>query len=183
MTDTDHRQIVDTGLEHDGGLDYHSKPERVWTAFDRSEAYLDSRPVGGPYNPRAEYGDPDWREPESDDEAAARTAHLEAQPRSPETLGWIERIAAISEQDRDVIEAGIAMTHAQATHDPDEIAEATANYQAAVAASYARPDRGVHDQPESGEDELSDLLDGEFTDPEPEFTDPEPEFDEEEAER
>lgn len=140
MTNTEHRQITITEAEGDEpGRDYRSKPERLWTAFDRSEAYLDSRPVGGLYNPAAEYGDPDWREPESDDEAAARTAHLAAQPRDPATLAWIERVAAISETDRALVEAEIALSHAQATHDPDEIAEAYADYQAELAASYARP--------------------------------------------
>lgn len=41
-------------------------------------AYLDSRPdETSPFNPAAEYGDPDWREPASDEEATARTAWLE----------------------------------------------------------------------------------------------------------
>ncbi|GAA4906538.1 hypothetical protein EV188_103487 [Actinomycetospora succinea] len=49
----------------------------TWTATQH-EAYLDSRPdETAPYNPAAEYGEPDWREPASDAEAAARTAWLD----------------------------------------------------------------------------------------------------------
>lgn len=73
----------------DGGQGWRSKPEQQWTSFDRSEAYLDTRPVGGPFDPALDYGHPDWREPESDIEAAARLAHLEAEraarpPQAPE---------------------------------------------------------------------------------------------------
>jgi len=110
--------------------------ERSWTA-DEQEAYLDSRPAGGPYNPTAEYGDPDWREPESDDEAAARTAHLDTQPRDPETTEWVERVAAISAEEQALIDAGVDLEHARATHDPGEIADARADYQAALAAVEA----------------------------------------------
>ena len=153
---------------------------RSWTAAE-SEAYLDSRPVGGPYNPAAEYGDPHWREPESDDEAAARTAHLDAQPRDPETTAWVERVAAISEQEKALVDAGVDLEHAQATHDPDEVADAQAAYDAALAEVQAHElgeaEPGGEPQPgEVGEaSELPDWLDGEFTDPEPER-------DEEEAE-
>ena len=146
-------QVTTSGRGPDeAGRGYRSKPEHLWTAFDRCEAYLDSRPVGGPYNPAAEYGDPDWREPESDDEAQARTDHLAAQPRDQQTLAWIERLAAISEQDRALVDAEIALTHAQATHDPDEIAVAYADYQAELAASYAR-DREEPREPEHTHDE------------------------------
>ncbi len=49
---------------------------RPWPA-ERHEAYLDSRPDATTvYNPAAEYGDADWREPASDVEAAARTTWL-----------------------------------------------------------------------------------------------------------
>lgn len=157
MTTTDHPQITGRDPETDEpGRDYRSKPEHLWTAFDRSEAYLDSRPVGGPYNPAAEYGAPDWREPASDDEAAARTEHLAAQPRDPETQAWIERVAAISAQGRALIDAEIALTHAQATHDPDEIAEAYADYQAEVAASYARPRQPEHPELQDSEPQDSE---------------------------
>ena len=83
-----------TGLDEDLGRSYRDKPEHSWTSFDRSEAYLDSRPTGGVFNPAAEFGDPDWREPESDAEAAARTAHLAAQPRDPQTSDWLQRVAS-----------------------------------------------------------------------------------------
>lgn len=175
MTNTDDRQIT---TEADGpGPHYRSIPEAHWSAFDRSEAYLDSRPVGGPYNPAAEYGDPDWREPESDDEAAARTAHLDAQPRSPETREWIERVAAISAEERAEIDAGVELTHAQATHDPDEIADADARYQAALRAREAserQTERGEHGDEEAGE--LPWWVDGEFTEPEDELEDEEDEL-------
>lgn len=118
-----------------------TRGERSWTAAEQ-EAYLGSRPIGGPYNPAADYGDPDWREPESDDEAAARTAHLDAQPRDPETTAWVERIAAISAEEKALIDAGIELEHARATHDPDEIADAHAAYRAAALCAVGRREHG-----------------------------------------
>lgn len=163
-----------------------TRGERSWTAAEQ-EAYLDSRPVGGPYNPAADYGDSDWREPESDDEAAARTAHLAAQPRDPETTAWVERIAAISEEEKALIDASVELEHARATHDPDEIAAAHATHQAALAAADARE----HGDVDPGEP-LPDWLDGELTEPDKpqpatehdqsEQREPELELDEEEAE-
>lgn len=70
---------VAEAAEGEHGLGWRSKPEHLWTAFDRNEAYLETRPVGGPYDPALDFGHPDWREPESDAEAAARTAHLDAE--------------------------------------------------------------------------------------------------------
>lgn len=181
MTDTDHRPIgehdiseVDEHGNADDGRRYRDKPEHLCTSSDRSEAYLDSRPVGGPYNPAGEYGDPDWREPESDDEAQARTDHLAAQPRDPKTQEWIERVAAIAEQDRDLVEASLALSRAEATHDPDEIAEATAEYQAELAAAEARDREPADRERVGGEPEaLPDWLDGEFADPEHDEEEPE----------
>ncbi|GAA4895680.1 hypothetical protein [Actinomycetospora straminea] len=68
--------------------DARTAPPR-WTADDH-EAYLDSRRgATTAYNPAAEYGDPGWREPASDAEAAARTAWLaESTPPAP---GWPSR--------------------------------------------------------------------------------------------
>ncbi|GAA4895152.1 hypothetical protein GCM10023203_56770 [Actinomycetospora straminea] len=60
-----------------------------WPA-ERHTAYLDSRPDGtSPYNPAAEYGDRDWREPASEAEAAARTAYL--REHFPPAPGWTPR--------------------------------------------------------------------------------------------
>ena len=178
MTTTARSEMTATDAEAaELGRDWRSKPEHLWTAFDRSEAYLESRPVGGPYNPAAEYGDPDWREPESDVEAAARTAHLDAQPRDPETRAWVERVAAISAEERAEIDAGVELTHARATHDPDEIAEATARCQAAA---RARERAAQHTGRDHGERDGRDVpwwLDGEFTEPECED-----EFEDEEVE-
>ena len=140
-----------------------TRGERSWTAAE-SEAYLDSRPVAGPYNPAAEYGDPDWREPESDDEAAPRTAHLYAQPRDSETQAWVERIAAISQEEKALVDASVELEHARATHDPGEIVDARADYEAALAALEAR-DRGEREPDESQESQAR-----------------EPEHDEQEAE-
>lgn len=114
-----------------------TRGSRSWTAAEQ-EAYLDSRPVGGPYNPAAKYGDPDWREPESDAEAAARTAHLDAAPRDPETAAWVERVAAISAEEKALVDAGVELEHARATHDPDEVADTHTDYQAALAVVEAR---------------------------------------------
>lgn len=147
-----------------------TRGERSWTAAQQ-EAYLDSRPVGGPYNPAAEYGDPDWREPESDDEAAARTAHLDAQPRDPETQAWVERVAAISAEEKALVDAGIDLEHARATHDPNEIADAHADYQAALAAMEARERDEAEPPNEPGQPGPLDGLEHR-----------EPEHDEEEAE-
>lgn len=136
-----------------------TRGQRWWTAAEQ-EAYLDSRPVGGLYNPATEYGDPDWREPESDEEAAARTAHLDAAPRDPETAAWVERVAALSAEEKALIDTGIELEHARATHDPDEVADARAYYEAALAAMQAREpgetkptDELEHREPEHDEEE------------------------------
>lgn len=56
----------------------------------RHEAYPDSRPdATSRYNPAAEYGDPDWREPASNLEAAARTTWLAEN--TPSAPGWPTR--------------------------------------------------------------------------------------------
>lgn len=60
-----------------------------WPAA-RQEAYLDSRPDATTvYNPAAEYGYPDWREPASDAEAAARSAYV--REHFPPAPGWSTR--------------------------------------------------------------------------------------------
>ncbi|MFC5136785.1 hypothetical protein ACFPK1_00945 [Actinomycetospora rhizophila] len=61
----------------------------TWAAAQH-EAYLDSRPdETTAYNPAADYGEPDWREPASDAEAAARTAWLDEH--TAPTPGWRPR--------------------------------------------------------------------------------------------
>ena len=88
------------------GTHWCDKSRQLWTESERSEAYLESRPVGGPYDPTLEYGDPDWREPESDSEAAARTAYLDQQrpaavevsaDRSPSALREVEDALAAAQ--------------------------------------------------------------------------------------
>lgn len=68
--------------------DVRPAPPR-WTVDDHG-AYLDSRPGSTTaYNPAAEYGDPGWREPASDAEAAARTAFITEN--TPPAAGWPTR--------------------------------------------------------------------------------------------
>ncbi|GAA4929282.1 hypothetical protein EV188_101427 [Actinomycetospora succinea] len=60
-----------------------------WPA-GRHDAYLDSRPdETSRYDPAAEYGDGDWREPASDAEAGARIAYL--RDYFPPAPGWPTR--------------------------------------------------------------------------------------------
>lgn len=88
------------------GTHWRDKSRQLWTESERSEAYLESRPVGGPYDPTLEYGDPDWREPESDSEAADRTAYLDqhrpaavevSADRSPSALREVEDALAAAQ--------------------------------------------------------------------------------------
>lgn len=101
----------------DGGQGWRSKPEQQWTSFDRSEAYLDTRPVGGHFDPTLDYGHPDWREPESDLEAAARLDHLEAEraARPPQAPELRERTPV----EDALLEASIEADLAERALDPD----------------------------------------------------------------
>ncbi len=89
-----------------------------WTG-DEHAAYLESRGEVAGYNPAAEYGDPDWREPASDAEAAARVAYLDthrssaAPPPRPRDLTEVERAI------EDAAERAVLADRA---HDPDPAA-------------------------------------------------------------
>ncbi len=112
-------------------------PPTGWAA-DRHEAYLDSRPdetsaSSWVYNPSAEYGDPDWREPTSDDEAAARTAWLEENT-APAT-GWVRRPRTEAEDALD--NAGEQAVLSDRAHDHDPVA--WAEYQRLLALSELAP--------------------------------------------
>ncbi|MCD2191221.1 hypothetical protein [Actinomycetospora soli] len=101
----------------EAGQGWRSKPEQLWTAFDRSEAYLDTRPVGGPFDPTLDYGHPDWREPESDAEAAARLAHLEADRTArPPTAPELRDRTPVEEA---LLDAGVEADLAERAQDPD----------------------------------------------------------------
>lgn len=92
-----------------------------------------------PYNPRAEFGDPDWREPASDEEAHARTSWLDAQPRSEQDRAWHQRILdSVNEYDP-LDEPTERLRLAQLDRgDPEDLAEATEEYRVALAAAQAR---------------------------------------------
>ena len=86
-----------------------------WSA-DQHAAYLDDRPSETtPYNPAAEYGDPDWREPASDAEAASRTAWL-AEHTAPAT-GWTPR--PLTEVEDALQDAGERAVLSDRAHDSD----------------------------------------------------------------
>ncbi|GLZ49233.1 hypothetical protein Acsp06_54180 [Actinomycetospora sp. NBRC 106375] len=92
-----------------------------WTAAQH-EAYLDNRPdLSRAYNPAAEYGDPDWREPASDAEATARTTWL-AEHAAPIT-GWTPRPPTAGEDAlEDAAERAVLSDRAH-DHDPYAWAE------------------------------------------------------------
>jgi hypothetical protein len=119
-------------------------PPTGWAA-DGHEAYLDSRPdetsaSSWAYNPGAEYGDPDWREPASDDEAAARTAWLDENT-APAT-GWVRRPPTEAEDALD--NAGEQAVLSDRAHDHDPVA--WAEYQRLLALSELAP---LSDQPDA----------------------------------
>ncbi|MEJ2865316.1 hypothetical protein [Actinomycetospora flava] len=99
----------------------HTPGPRRWTAAEH-EAYLDTRPdASTSYNPAAEYGDPDWREPASDDEAAARTTWL-AENTAP-VSGWRPRpLTAVEDALQDAQERAVLSDRAHDS-DPDAWAE------------------------------------------------------------
>ncbi|GLZ49485.1 hypothetical protein Acsp06_56700 [Actinomycetospora sp. NBRC 106375] len=87
----------------------------TWTATQH-EAYLDSRPdETTPYNPAADHGEPDWREPASDAETAARTAWL-AEHTAPPT-GWAPR--PLTEVEDALQDAGERAVLSDRAHDSD----------------------------------------------------------------
>jgi hypothetical protein len=85
------------------------------------EAYLDSRPdATTTYDPAAEYGDPDWREPASEAEAAARTAWLAEN--TPPAPGWPTRpLTRVESALEDAQERAVLSDRA---HDSDPYARA-----------------------------------------------------------
>src|SRR5437764_39757 len=89
-----------------------------WPA-EHHEAYLDSRPDATTvYNPAAEYGDADWREPASNAEAAARTAWLTEN--TPHATGWPTR--PLTEVENALEDAQERAVLADRAHDPDPYA-------------------------------------------------------------
>lgn len=156
-------ELTDADPADEMGRGWRSKPEQHWSVFDRNEAYLDTRPVGGPFDPTLDYGHPDWREPESDDEAAARLAHLETEraARPPETPELRERTPV----EEAVLDAGIDAELADRARDSDPAL--WAHYRELSALERLEPlptpERDEHrhdeqqrtdDEDEYGEDEL-----------------------------
>lgn len=91
----------------------------LWWPAEWHAAYLDSRPdETSRYNPAAEYGDPDWREPASDVEAAARTTWLAEN--TPPTPGWPSR--PLTEVENALEDAQERAVLADRAHDPDPYA-------------------------------------------------------------
>ena len=97
-----------------------------------------SADVATSYDPTAEPGDHGWREPASDEEAGARTAWIKAQPRSPESEAFFERVAVAAKQPEPVFDAAERMELARLAHDPEELAEAQEAYRTELAAAEAR---------------------------------------------
>lgn len=138
----------------------------TWTATQH-EAYLDSRPdETTPYNPAAGYGDPDWREPASDAEAASRTAWL-AEHTAPAT-GWAP--PPLTEVEDALQDAGERAVLSDRAHDPDPYAWAEYHRLEALADLAPLPTSDALDDPpreEQGEPDASvplerhdDQLDG-----------------------
>ncbi|WP_345413572.1 hypothetical protein [Actinomycetospora chlora] len=121
-----------------------------WTA-DEDEAYLDSRPdETSPFNPAADYGDPDWREPASDAEAAARIAWLEEN--TPPTPGW--SLPPSTEVDDALDAARERAIHSDWAHDHDPYAWPEYQRLEALAELAPLPERdALDDLPRSGRDE------------------------------
>ncbi|MEJ2862594.1 hypothetical protein [Actinomycetospora flava] len=99
----------------------HTPGPGRWTGAEH-EAYLDARPdASTSYNPAAEYGDPDWREPASDIEATARTTWL-AESAAP-VSGWRPRpLTAVEDALQDAQERAVLSDRAHDS-DPDAWAE------------------------------------------------------------
>ena len=135
-----------------------------WTA-EQHVTYLDGRPgAAWPYNPAAEYGDQDWREPASDAEAAARAAWL-AENTSPAS-GMVGR--PLTEVEDAVDDAQERAVLSDRAHDPDP--SAWAEYDRLVALDQLAPlatdrdalDDLTHDDlpDESSQDRASSGQDG-----------------------
>ncbi|MDD7967793.1 hypothetical protein [Actinomycetospora lemnae] len=123
-----------------------TQPAR-WSA-DEHEAYLDSRPdETSPFNPAADYGDPDWREPASDAEAAARTSWLAENV--PPASGWSP--PTNTEVDDALDAARERAVHSDWAHDHDPHAWAQYRRLEALAGLAPLPER----------DALDDLADDE----------------------
>lgn len=107
-------------------------PDRPDQQSPRSDLQL-------PYNPRAEFGDPDWREPESDEEAFARTAWLDSRPRSPQDEAWRQLLLESMAEHDPLDDSTERLRLAQHDPgDPEELAEAEEEYRVAFAAADAR---------------------------------------------
>ena len=93
---------------------------------DQHGAYHDGRPAVGahddqPYNPAAEYGDVDWREPSSDGEAAARTGYI--RDHFPVAPGWAPLpLTEVEDAMEDAAERAVLSDRAH-DHDPYAWAE------------------------------------------------------------
>ncbi|PVZ08235.1 hypothetical protein [Actinomycetospora cinnamomea] len=127
-----------------------STPPARWTAGEH-EAYLDSRPgETSPFNPAADYGDPDWREPASDAEAVARTAWLEEN--TPPAAGW--SLPPSTEVDDALNDARERAIHSDWAHDHDPYAWAQYRRLEALAELAPLPERdALNDLPRIGRDE------------------------------
>ena len=122
-----------------------------WTA-DEHGAYLDSRPdETSAFNPAADYGDPDWREPASDEEATARTGWLAEH--TPPAPGWA--LPPSTEVDDALDDARERAVHSDWAHDHDPQAWAQYRRLEALAELAPLPPRDAlndpeHDNPERG---------------------------------
>ncbi|MDD7941685.1 hypothetical protein PHK61_25005 [Actinomycetospora lutea] len=128
-------------------------PER-WTAAEH-EAYLDARPgASTSYNPAAEYGDPDWREPASDDEATARTTWL-GENTAPAS-GWRSRpLTAVEDALQDAQERAVLSDRA---HDSDPYAWAEYHRLQALEKLAPIPERDALDELQRDEHGEPDTL-------------------------
>ncbi|MEJ2862159.1 hypothetical protein [Actinomycetospora flava] len=132
-----------------------------WPA-GRQEAYLDSRPDDtSVYNPVAEYGDPEWREPASEVEAAARIAYL--REHFPAAPGWPMRpLTPVEDALQDAQERAVLSDRA---HDPDP--DAWAEYHQLQALDRLAPLPGhdaLDDLPVDGHGRPDRLAAGEWRD-------------------
>ena len=108
-----------------------------------------------PYRPDAEWGDPDYREPASDAEAAARTAYV--REHFPAT-GWTPR--ANTELEDALDDASERAVLSDRAHDPDP--QAWAEYRRLLALDQLAPlptDRDALDDPPHGERGQGDYSD------------------------
>jgi len=128
-------------------------PPAQWTAGEH-EAYLDSRPdETSPFNPAADYGDPDWREPVAGEEAAARTAWLAEN--TPPAPGW--SLPPSTEVDGALDAARERAVHSDWAHDHDPQAWAQYRRLEALADLAPLPQRDALDDPEHDNPEHDNL--------------------------